>query len=70
MELFIDEDFLNSLFDIRLYWIYVNEFGFMSWEDYAVDKPSQGLHNCTNFFENLFKEKGINSRQFRKFNCI
>jgi hypothetical protein len=59
VELLTDEDCLNSLLDIRLYWIYVNEFGFMSWEDYAVDKPSQGLRNCTNFFENLFKEKGL-----------
>lgn len=59
MELLTDEDFLDSLLDSRLYWIYVNEFGFMSWEDYAVDKPSQGLRNCTHFFENLFKEEGL-----------
>lgn len=59
VELLIDEDFLDSLLDSRLYWIYVNEFGFMSWEDYAVNKPSQGLRNFTTFFENLFKEEGL-----------
>ena len=59
IELLTDEDFIDSLLDSRLYWIYVKEFEFMSWEDYAVDRPSQGLHNCTNFFKNLFKEEGL-----------
>ena len=31
----------------------------MSWEDYAVARPSQGLRNCANFFENLFREEGF-----------
>jgi len=57
IELLTDEDFIDTLLDSRLYWIYVKEFEFMSWEDYAVDRPSQGLRNCVNFFENLFKEE-------------
>ena len=59
IELLTDEDFIESLLDSRLYWIYVREFKFMSWEDYAVDRPSQGLRNCSNFFENLFKEERL-----------
>ncbi|MFX0106148.1 MAG: hypothetical protein ACFE75_11740 [Candidatus Hodarchaeota archaeon] len=59
IELLTDGDFIDSLMDSRLYWIYVKEFNFMSWKDYAVDSPSQGLRNCANFFENLFNEEGF-----------
>jgi hypothetical protein len=59
IELLTDEDFIESLLDSRLYWIYVKEFNFMCWKDYAVDRPSQGLRNCVNFFENLFNEEGF-----------
>ena len=59
IELLTDEDFIDTALDSRLYWIYLNEFGFKSWENYAVDRPSQGLRNCSNFFENLFKEEGL-----------
>ncbi|MFW9867231.1 MAG: hypothetical protein ACFFEN_14135, partial [Candidatus Thorarchaeota archaeon] len=59
IELLTDEDFIDTLLDSRLYWIYVNEFKFKNWEDYSVDRPSQGLRNCLNFFENLFKEEGL-----------
>lgn len=57
IELLTDEDFIDTFLDSRLYWIYVKEFGFMSWEDYAVNRPSQGLRNCRNFFDTLFKEE-------------
>jgi hypothetical protein len=59
IELLTDEDFIDTLLDSRLYWIYVNEFGFMRWQDYAIARPSQGLRNCMNFFENLFKEENL-----------
>jgi hypothetical protein len=59
IELLTDEDFIDSLLESRLYWIYVKEFNFMSWKDYAVDRHSQGLRNCANFFENLFYEEGF-----------
>ena len=35
VELLTDEDFLDSLLDSRLYWIYVNEFG-LEWFDYKL----------------------------------
>ena len=59
IELLTDEDFIETSLDSRLYWIYVKEFGFKSWEDYAVNRPSQGLRNCRNFFDTLFKEENL-----------
>ncbi len=59
IELLTSVDFIETLLDSKLYWIYVNEFGFKSWEVYSVARPSQGLRNCKIFFEKLFRDAGL-----------
>lgn len=61
IDLLTDKDFINTLLSKRLYWIYVNEFKFKNWKDYAVPRPSQGLRNCKNFFNILFKDYGLSA---------
>ena len=70
IELLTDEDFLDTLLDSRLYWIYVNEFGFMSWEEYAVNRSSQGFRNCINFFETLFKDEGLSAHNLENLTAF
>lgn len=59
IELLTSEDFVETLLDSRLYWIYVNKFGFKSWKELAQPKPSQGLRNCRKSFNKLFIEEGL-----------
>ena len=68
IEILTDEDFIETLLESRLYWIYVNEFGFMEWKDLAESKPSQGIRNCTLFFERLFNEEEISFEDLEKLN--
>ena len=58
--LLTDDDFVATSLGNRLYWIYINEFGFTRWEDLAVPRPSQGLRNCRVFFDKLFNDEGLN----------
>jgi hypothetical protein len=68
IERLTDEDFVDTLLESRLYWIYVKEFKFMRWQDYAVKKPSQGLRNCYEFFDNLFKDDGLKTEDLENLN--
>ena len=70
IELLTDEEFLDSLLESKLYWIYVNEFRFMRWENLAVNRPSQGLRNCKQFFNTLFKEEGLAANDFEKLTAF
>ncbi len=59
IELLTDDDFIDTSLNSKLYWIYINEFGMTDWKDLAVRRPSQGLRNCKNFFETLFREDNL-----------
>lgn len=63
IELLTDEDFVHTLLESRLYWIYVKEFRFMRWQDYAVATPSQGLRNCYDFFDRLFEDDDLTTEE-------
>ena len=70
IELLTDEEFLDNLLESKLYWIYVNEFGFMRWENLAVNKPSQGLRNCKHFFNTLFKKEGLTTNDLENLTAF
>ena len=59
IELLTSEDFIDTLLDSRLYWIYINEFGFKKWQDLSISRPSQGKRNCIKFFKKLFRQEKI-----------
>ncbi|MBA7512538.1 hypothetical protein ES705_04544 [subsurface metagenome] len=42
----------------------------MRWENLAVNKPSQGLRNCKQFFNTLFKEEGLATNDLEKLTAF
>ena len=70
IELLTNEDFIKTSLGSRLYWIYIYEFNLTRWEDLAVPRPSQGLRNCREFFNKLFKDEGLTFDQLESLNAL